>query len=47
LPVLAATRSFDRWFAHGYVRWGIVFITSEKLASTEAWNNVAAAIPGF
>ena len=38
------TRSFDRWFAMGYTFWVIIFISSEKLALTEAWRAAAAAI---
>ena len=39
-----ATRSFDRWFALGYAFWVVIFITSEKLAMTQAWSAGAAAI---
>jgi len=39
-----ATRSFDRWFALGYAFWVVIFITSEKLAMTQAWSARAAAI---
>lgn len=38
------TRSLDRWFAIGYACWVIIFIGSTKLALTEAWSGVAAAI---
>jgi 4-amino-4-deoxy-L-arabinose transferase-like glycosyltransferase len=37
-------RSFDRWFATGYAAWVIIFIASEKLALTETWSTLAAAI---
>lgn len=40
----ALTRSLDRWFAIGYAVWVILFIAAEKLALTEAWSAVAAAI---
>jgi len=40
----AVTRSVDRWFAVGYACWVVIFITSEKLALTEAWNATASAI---
>jgi len=43
----ALTHSFDRWFTVGYVIWVIVFITSEKLALTEAWSNASAVILKF
>ena len=39
-----ATRSFDRWLALGYAFWVVIFITSEKLAMTQAWSAGAAAI---
>lgn len=38
------THSFDRWFAMGSSFWVIIFITSEKLALTEAWRAAAATI---
>ena len=38
------TRSFDRWFAAGYACWVILYIASEKLALTDAWSAMAAAI---
>lgn len=38
------TRSFDRWFGMGYAIWVILFIASEKLALTETWSAMAAAI---
>lgn len=37
-------RSVDRWFAAGYACWIILFIASTRLALTEAWSSVAAAI---
>ena len=37
-------RSVDGWFATGYTCWVILFIASEKLALTETWGSVAAAI---
>jgi hypothetical protein len=40
----AVTRRVDRWFAIGYTCWVIIFIASEKLALTESWAAVAAAI---
>ena len=43
----AVTRSFDRWFAMGYVVLVIVFIGSEKLSMTNAWSGMAAAILGL
>jgi len=43
----AVTRSFDRWFAIGYVVIVIVFITSEKLSMTKAWSRMAATILGL
>ena len=39
-----ATRSFDRRFALGYAFWVVIFITSEKLAMTQAWSAGASAI---
>jgi len=38
------TRSFDRWFAMGYAVWVAIFVASEKLALTETWSAMAAAI---
>lgn len=40
----AMMRSVDRWFAAGYACWVILFIASTRLALTEAWSSVAAAI---
>ena len=37
-------RSFDRWFAAGYSLLVIVIIASAKLAMTDAWATMAAAI---
>jgi len=37
-------RSFDRWFAVGYSFMVIVIIASTKLAMTDTWDAVAAAI---
>lgn len=38
------TRTFDRWLAMGYASWIIIFITADKLALTDAWSAMAAAI---
>jgi hypothetical protein len=38
------TRTFDRPFAWGYAFWVVTFIASEKLALTDAWSALAAAI---
>jgi len=38
------TRSFDRWFAAGYVVWVTLFIASEIISRTEMWSSVATAI---
>lgn len=38
------TRSFDRSLALGYAFWVVIFIASEKLALTDAWSAMAAAI---
>jgi hypothetical protein len=40
----ALTGSVDRWLAIGCACWVIIFITSTKLALTEAWRTGAAAI---
>ncbi len=37
-------RQVDRWFVAGYLVWVAVFIASEKLAMTDAWATLAAAI---
>lgn len=37
-------RSLDRWFAAGYAAWVLIFIASEKLALTDTWSTMAAAI---
>jgi hypothetical protein len=38
------TRRFDRWFAVGYALFIFLFIASEKLAMTDTWAAMAAAI---
>jgi hypothetical protein len=37
-------RSLDRWFAAGYAVWVLMLIASEKLALTDTWSAVSAAI---
>ncbi len=40
----AVTRSFDRWLATGFACWVVIFMAVEKLALTDAWSGMAAAI---
>jgi hypothetical protein len=40
----ALTRSFDRWLAAGLAVMVLIFIISEKLALTESWSRMAAAL---
>lgn len=40
----ALTRTFDRWFAVGYVFWVTAYIASTNLALTEVWSRLATKI---